>query len=106
MRTNRTSSRRVFFMQVMASGLALTAASKTNAQAMVLETDPQPSSLGYKADASKVDKSNQPKYAVGQICGNCSLFQGAAGAAAGVCPLFAGKQVATKGWCSAWAKKA
>jgi hypothetical protein len=106
MTSNITNSRRVFLMHVVASGLALTAVSNSNAQGMVVETDPQPSSLGYKADATKVDKSKQPKYVAGQICGNCALFQAAAGAAAGVCPLFAGKQVATKGWCSAWAKKA
>jgi hypothetical protein len=53
-----------------------------------------------------VDKTKQPKYAAGQICGNCALFQGKATDAAGGCPLFAGKQVAGKGWCSAYAKKA
>ena len=69
------------------------------------ETDAQAVALGYKADATKVDKTKQPKYAAGQMCTNCALFQGAAKAAAGGCPLFAGKQVAGKGWCSAWAKK-
>jgi len=72
---------------------------------MVAETDPQASALGFKADASKVDKTKQPKFAAGQACGNCALYQGAAGSAAGACPLFAGKQVAAKAWCSAWAKK-
>jgi hypothetical protein len=60
----------------------------------------------YKADATKVDKAKQPKYAAGQQCSNCSLFQGKPADAAGGCPLFAGKQVAGKGWCSAYAKKA
>jgi hypothetical protein len=72
---------------------------------MVAENDPQASALGYKADASKVDKAKFPKFAAGQVCSNCALFQGAAGAAAGGCPLYAGKQVAAKGWCSAYAKK-
>jgi High potential iron-sulfur protein len=71
----------------------------------VVETDPQPTALGYKADATKVDKTKQPKYAAGQACNNCALFQGSPSAAAGGCPLFAGKQVAGKGWCNAWAKK-
>jgi hypothetical protein len=72
---------------------------------MVAETDPQASALGYKADASKVDKTKQPKFATGQACSTCALYQGAAGSVAGACPLFAGKQVAAKAWCSAWAKK-
>lgn len=73
---------------------------------MVVETDAQATALGYKADAGKVDKAKFPKFAAGQQCGNCALFQGKAGAASGPCPLFAGKQVSAKGWCSAWAKKA
>ena len=41
------NKRRVFLMQVAASGLALTAVSNVNAQAMVVDTDPQATSLGY-----------------------------------------------------------
>ena len=61
---------------------------------------------GAPVKLEEVDKTKQPKYAAGQICGNCALFQGKATDAAGGCPLFAGKQVAGKGWCSAYAKKA
>ena len=63
-------------------------------------------SLGYVADASRVDKAKFANFAVGQNCAGCTLFQGAAGADAGGCPLYAGKQVSAKGWCSAYAKKA
>lgn len=73
---------------------------------MVQESDAQAIALGYKADATKADKAKYPKYAAGQQCANCALYQGKATDAAGPCPLFAGKQVASKGWCSAWAKKA
>lgn len=100
------NTRRIFLMQAAASGLALSAVTAVNAQAMVAESDPQATALGYKADATKVDKAKQPKYTAGQVCGNCALFQGAAGSAAGGCPLFAGKQVSAKAWCSAYAKKA
>jgi len=100
------NNRRTFLMQVAAIGSALNVVTTANAQTMVAESDPQATGLGYKADATKVDKTKQPKYAAGQICGNCALFQGAEGAAAGGCPLFAGKQVAAQGWCSAYAKKA
>ena len=73
---------------------------------MLLESDAQAMTLGYKADATKADKAKFPNYAAGQNCANCALYQGKATDAAGGCPLFAGKQVAGKGWCSSWAKKA
>jgi len=76
------------------------------AQAMVDETSPQAVALGYVADATKADVKKFPKYAAGQVCGNCALYQGKATDAAAACPLFAGKQVSVKGWCSAWVKKA
>ena len=79
---------------------------KVQAQAMVADTDPQATALGYKSEASKVDKAKYAKYAAGQECSNCALYQGKPGSAAGGCPLFAGKQVSSKGWCSAYAKKA
>ena len=101
-----SSTRRVFMMQLATVGTAVLATSQASAQAMVDEKDPQAVGLAYKADASKVDKAKNPKFAAGSNCGNCALFQAKAGAAAGACPLFAGKQVAAKGWCSAWAKKA
>ena len=85
---NKPTNRRVFMMQTISvAGVAAFATTAAQA-AMVDEKDPQAVGLSYKADATKVDKAKQPKYA------------------AGGCPLFAGKQVAGKGWCSAWAKKA
>jgi hypothetical protein len=90
--TSTPSTRRVFMMQVATAATAVMAVSEASAQAM--------------ADGTKVDKAKNPKFAAGNNCANCALFQAKAGAAAGGCPLFAGKQVAAKGWCSAWAKKA
>jgi hypothetical protein len=104
--TKLRSNRRVFMMQAAAGSVAAVLTSQAMAQAAVAETDAQATALGYKADATKVDKAKQPKYAAGQQCSTCALYQGAAGSAAGGCPLFAGKQVSAKGWCSAWAKKA
>jgi hypothetical protein len=100
-----SSTRRVFMMHSALASAATLLAASAQAQSMVAEADPQAAALGYKADASKVDKAKQAKYAAGQACGNCALYQGAAGSAAGACPLFAGKQVSAKAWCSAWAKK-
>ena len=105
MTTPSTTTRRVFMLHTAMASAATLLATQAQAQSMVAETDPQATALGYKADANKVDKAKQPKYAAGQNCGNCALYQGAAGSAAGGCPLFAGKQVSAKAWCTAWAKK-
>lgn len=100
------NSRRQFMILSTAGAMTLALASKVQAQAMVLETDPQAIGLGYKPDASKVDKSKFSKYAAGQACQNCSLYQGKPGSASGGCAVFPGKQVVSKGWCSAYTKKA
>ena len=101
------SNRREFIVQFGLGGAAVLAAGQSFAQgAMVADADPQAAALGYHADGTKTDKTKFPKYAAGQQCSSCALFQGKAGDKAGGCPLFAGKQVAASGWCSAYAKKA
>jgi hypothetical protein len=100
------SNRREFIVQVSLGGTALMASSAFAQAAMVADTDPQATALGYHTDATKTDKTKYPKYAADQKCGSCALFQGKAGDKAGPCPLFAGKQVSAGGWCSAYAKKA
>jgi len=97
------NNRRTFFM-TLAAGTSLLVTS-ARAQAKLDEKDPQAVALGYVADATKTDTKKFPKYAAGQVCTNCALYQGKPTDAAGGCPLFAGKQVAGKGWCSAYAKK-
>ena len=96
--------RRVFLLTLAASGAVL--ATQAQAQAMVDEKDGQAAALGYVADAKRVDAKKYPKFAAGQNCAGCALYQGKPADKAGGCPLFAGKQVASAGWCSAWAKKA
>ena len=96
-------TRRTFLMTLAASSAAFSSAAQ--AQAKLDEKDPQALALGYVADGTKADTKKYPKYAAGQNCGSCALYQGKAADAAGLCPLFAGRQVAVKGWCSAWAKK-
>lgn len=100
------TNRREFIAQISFASTALLAGNSMAQGAMLAETDAQAKALGYVADATKADKVKFPKFAAGQNCANCALYQGKAGAAAGGCPLFAGKQVAAKGWCSAYAKKA
>ena len=99
-------TRRKFIQIVPVAGAALLASREVLAQAKVDPKDAQAAALGYVEDASKVDKAKQPKYAAGQACANCQLYQGKATDAYAGCPLFAGKQVAGKGWCSAYAPKA
>jgi anaerobic selenocysteine-containing dehydrogenase len=101
---NLTLPRRVFLMTLAASGAAL--ATHAQAQALLDEKDAQAIALGYVADAKRVDTKKYPKFAAGQNCTNCALYQGKAADKAGGCPLFGAKQVAGAGWCSAWAKKA
>lgn len=100
------NSRRQFLILSASGACALALNNKVQAQAMVSPTDPQAVALGYVPEASKADKTKFPKYAAGQHCGNCALYQGKPGAAAGGCGIFAGKQVSSNGWCSAYAKKA
>ena len=102
------NTRRTFLISVAATAAALTttAHAQTKAPPMLDVKDPQAVSLGYVVDATKTDTKKFPKYAAGQNCITCTLYQGKATDASAACAIFAGKQVAGKGWCSAWVKKA
>ena len=96
------------FIQILplAGALALCAKGTMAADAAAVDPkDPQAAALGYVADATKADKAKFPKYAAGQVCSGCQLYQGKAGDASGPCAIFAGKKVSAKGWCSAYVKK-
>lgn len=84
---------------------AASAPSAAGSTAMVSPQDPAAIALGYVAVASTVDAAKYTKYAPGQNCANCALFQGKAGDADGACPLFGGRHVAAAGWCSAHVNK-
>jgi High potential iron-sulfur protein len=96
--------RRVFLMTVASSTVA--AGTLVHAQSLLDEKDAQAVALGYVADAKRVDAKKYPKYAAGQVCTNCALYQGKPTDKQAGCPLFGAKQVAGAGWCNAWAKKA
>jgi len=103
------SSRRTFLITSLgaASALALGSRQALAADApKVSEDDATAKALGYKMDATKVDKAKFAKYAAGQECSNCQFFQGKPTDAFAPCPMFGGKQVAGKGWCNAYSKKA
>ncbi|MEX3823575.1 high-potential iron-sulfur protein [Paraburkholderia sp. BR14262] len=89
----------------VASTLALSRQALADAP-KAAESDPTSQALGYKLDATKVDRAKFAKYAAGQDCSNCTFYQGKATDAFAPCPMFGGKQVAGKGWCSAYNKKA
>ncbi len=67
--------------------------------------DPMAKSLGFVADASKVDPAANSTYKAGQKCGTCAQFQGKAGDARGGCNIFVGHTVPQGGWCKVWAQK-
>lgn len=106
---SQSIQRRVFLMHVAAASAAASSAVASGAAVaqtpLVDEKTPQAAALGYVADAKRADVKKFPKFAAGQNCANCALYQAKPGDKAGGCPLFAGKQVAAAGWCSAWAKK-
>ncbi len=99
--------RRIFLLNVASAATALGVMRFAQSAAIdqVSEADPQAQALGYKTDATKVDKSKFPKFATGQACSSCQLYQGKAGDATGPCSLFQNNLVAAAGWCSAWVKK-
>ena len=102
--TQPFNPRRRFLMSMAATG-AVAISPHALAQSKVDEKDTQAVALGYVNNATTADAKKFPKYAAGQMCGTCALYQGKAGDATGNCPLFAGKVVSVKGWCSAWAMK-
>ncbi len=103
---NQLPSRRVFLMTLAVAGAGAALSTSAQTKAVLDEKDSQAVALGYVADAKRVDAKKYPKYAAGQVCTNCALFQGKATDKLGGCPLFGAKQVAGPGWCNAWAKKA
>ena len=103
-----STSRRTFVIQSITGAGALACAALPHAafaQALT-DADPQAVALGYKADGTKTDTKKYPKYAAGQNCASCALYQGKPADATGGCPLFGAKKVAGKGWCISWSKKA
>lgn len=97
------TTRRTFLMTLSAGTAGL--GGNAFAQALVDEKSPQAAALGYVSDATRADAKKFPKYAAGQMCSNCALYQGQPTDAAAACPLYAGQKVAAKAWCSAWNKK-
>ncbi|GLU34009.1 high-potential iron-sulfur protein [Trinickia caryophylli] len=100
-------SRRTFLITSLGAVSAVALSGQAFADTpKVAENDPTAVALGYKEDATKVDKAKFPKYAAGEKCDNCTFYQGKPTDAYAPCPMFAGKQVKGTGWCNAYNKKA
>jgi hypothetical protein len=80
-------------------------------QKALSEADGLAKSLGYRADANKVDVKKFPKRGTPesktQFCDNCSLYVGNPNYPNwGACSIFPNnKVVAAKGWCNTWSPK-
>jgi hypothetical protein len=106
--TDEKLSRRQLLQGALAGIAAVPAASllaRDASAATLSETDATAKSLGYVADAKKVDAAANPNFKPGQNCANCMQFTGKAGAATGPCNIFPGKDVAAAGWCKVWVLK-
>jgi hypothetical protein len=69
---------------------------------LLKEEDTTAKSIGYVADAGKVDATVYPTFRKGQDCSNCKLYLGDKGEPQGACELVLGQFVLAKAWCKAW----
>lgn len=87
----------------------LTRAAQAPAQAKALphlaEDDPTAAALGYRNDATKVDRKKYANYVPGKDCDECMQFDGKKGDAWAPCKIFPGKAVNAHGWCTAFQQK-
>ena len=116
---NRPHSRRDFIkagsLGVLGAFVATSLTGRNKAQAEgaklvpVDPKDPMAQSLGYTADAKKVDLKKYPKRAgaagAKMFCYNCQFYgikkDGKASKEA-ACTIFAGKAVNSHAWCNSW----
>jgi hypothetical protein len=103
-----TTRRRFVLATLPAAALAVAGARSASAQqpARLQETDAAAVALGYKHDASQVDKAKFPTFAPGRNCANCGLFAAKGNEEWAPCAAVGNKLVNAKGWCAAWVKKA
>ncbi len=85
---------------------ALTARTASAQAARIEESDRTAVALGYKHDATKVDKARFPTFVAGRNCANCQLYAAKGSEEWAPCAAVGNKLVNAKGWCVAWVKKA
>ncbi len=86
--------------------VALTARTASAQAARIEESDRTAVALGYKHDATKVDKARFPTFVAGRNCANCQLYAAKGSEEWAPCAAVGNKLVNAKGWCVAWVKKA
>ncbi len=102
-----TSRRTFLFAALPSAALAAAGARSASAQAAKLEeSDRTAVSLGYKHDATKVDKAKFPTFVAARNCANCQSFAAKGNEEWAPCAAVGNKLVNAKGWCVAWVKKA
>lgn len=100
----QTRERRVFILQLIAGGTALSTPMLTNAAegprptVAVKESDAYPKSMGFRLKTADVDKAKYPRHDVKQNCAECQLYSGAPGEELGPCSFFK-RLVPPEGWC-------
>jgi len=102
------TTRRDFILSTLPAATLVALAPRTAAaqSARLDEADRSAVALGYKHDASKVDKAKHPTYVTGRNCANCQLFAAKGNEEWAPCAAVGNKLVNARGWCAAWVKKA
>lgn len=94
--------RRIFFMQLATTGLAMQIAKESMAADVPLKEDePLARQHAYVEDFGKVDVKRFPEFKDTQKCGSCQIYEDH-GKGWGGCAIFPGKLVKETGWCDAW----
>ena len=102
-----SSSRRVFFLQVLAANALLGAAVRPAGAADKLNpADPYARSMGFRLNTEEVDQAKYPRHTKDQHCQACQLWNGG-DKEFGNCSFFDGAITPKNGWCKNFkAKKA
>jgi hypothetical protein len=95
------NSRRIFLMQLAASGAgALSARAFAEGEPVRLtEDDPYAHSFGFRLDTANVDQAKFPRHDVSQHCSRCQLYKGKPEGPVGPCSFYGGRLVPINGWC-------
>ena len=102
------TTRRQFVLATLPAAALAAVTTRASAQqpaARLQETDAAAVALGYKHDATKVDKAKFTTYVAGRNCANCQFFAAKGKEEWAPCAAVGNKLVNAKGWCAAWVKK-
>jgi hypothetical protein len=95
----RSSSRRVFFLKILAANVLLgTTARPAIAAEKLNPADPYARSMGYRLNTEEVDQVKYPRHTVEQHCQACQLWNGG-DKEFGNCSFFDGAITPKNGWC-------